>query len=191
MVIPGGGRFCLGQSALALAGGLAAGVALAWLAAQLQQSCSPWLVFPIVTGLVLGATLVRWVRLVQVGHRPTVVAVTLLAAAVLTVGQHYFSFRAIVRTTRQKTPELEKARLLFPRISSEDSPIMPRSFGPFLRWQAARGRPIGRFVARGGLAWASWALDGVLLLAAALAVVGTSIRRPCCYPCRSDPPEGQ
>jgi hypothetical protein len=190
-VIPGGRRFRLGQSALALAGGLAAGGAMAWLAAQLQQLRSPWLVFPIVTGLALGAMLVGLVRLAQAGHRPTVVAVTLLAAAALTVGQHYFSFRAILRTTRQKAPELEKARLLFPENSLAGSPVPPPSLGPFLRWQAARGRPIGRFVARGGLAWASWALDGLLIVAAALAVVLPSIRRPYCNHCRSDPPEGQ
>ncbi len=164
---------------------------MAWLAVQLQQLWSPWLVFPIATGLALGATLVGLVRLVQVGHRPTVVAATLLAAAALVVGQHYFSFRAILRSTRQKTPELEKARLLFPKNSLADSPVPPSSFGPFLRWQAARGRPIGRFVARGGLAWASWALDGLLLAEAALAVVLPSTRRPCCNHCRSDPPEGQ
>jgi hypothetical protein len=184
-VIPGGGRFRLGQAALALAGGVAAAGAMAWLAAQLQQLRAPWLVFPIVTGLALGAALVGWVRLVQAGHRPTVVAVTLLAAAVLTAGQHYFSFRAILRTARQKAPELERARLLFPKNSWEDSPFAPPSFGPFLRWQAARGRPIGRFVARGGLAWASWTLDALLLAAAALAVVGPSIRRPYCNHCRS------
>jgi hypothetical protein len=170
---------------LALAGGLAAGGAMAWLAAALQQLRSPWLVFPLVTGLALGAVLVGWVRLVQAGHRPTVVAVTLLAAAALTVGQHYFSFRAILPTTRQKKPELEKARLLFAENSWESSPFPPPSFGRFLRWQAARGRPIGRFAARGGWAWASWALDGLLVAAAALAVVGPSIRRPYCNHCRS------
>jgi hypothetical protein len=190
-VIPGGGRFRLGQSALALAGGLAAGAAMAWLAAQLQQLRSPWLVFPLVMGLALGAALVGLAGLVQVGHRPTVVAVTLLSAAALTVGQHYFSYRATLRATRQKAPELEKARLLFPKNSWEESPVPPPSFGRFLRWQAARGRPIGRFVARGGLAWASWALDGLLLVAGALAVVGPAIRRPYCNHCRSDPPKGR
>jgi hypothetical protein len=185
MVIPGGGRFRLGQLALALAGGLAAGVALAWLAAQVQQLRAPWLVFPLATGLVLGATLVGWVRLAQVGHRPTLVAVTLLAAATLIVGQHYFSFRVILQTTQQKSPAMEKTRLLFAGSSWEESPLAPLRFGPFLRWQAARGRRIGRFVARGGLAWASWALDGVLLATAALAVVGSSIGRPYCNHCRS------
>ena len=190
-VIPGGGRFRLGRSALALAGGLAGGAAMGWLAAQLQQSYSPWLVFPIVIGLALGAALVGWLRRVQVAHRPTIVVVTLLAAAALTAGQHYFSFRAILRTTRQNRPELEKARRLFSKGSWEGGPIMPSSFGPFLRWQAARGRPIGRFVARGALAWASWALDGLLLAAAALAVVGRWSRRPCGDHCRNDSPEGQ
>ncbi len=175
MVIPGGGRFRLGQLLLALAGGLAAGVAMAWLAAQVQQLRAPWLIFPLATGLVLGVTLVGWVRLIQAGHRPTVVVVSLLAAATLIVGQHYFSFRAILQTTRQKSPAMEKARLLFAGSSWEESPLPPTRFGPFLRWQAARGRRIGRFVARGGLAWASWTLDGLLLAAAALAVVGPSI----------------
>ncbi len=184
-VIPGGGRFRLGQAALALAGGLAAGGAMAWLAAQLQQLRSPWLVFPLVTGLALGAALAGLVRLVQAGHRPTVVAVTLMAAAALGVGQHYFSFRALLQASRQKAPEWEKARLMFPENSWEASPFPPPSFGRYLRWQAARGRRIGRFVARGGLAWASWALDGLLLAAGALAVVGPAIRRPYCNHCRS------
>jgi hypothetical protein len=184
-VTPGGGCFHVGQSALALAGGVAAGGAMAWLAAALQSLWSPWLVLPLLTGLVLGAALVGWVRLVQAGHRPTIVAATLLAVAALTVGQHYFSFRAILRATRQKTPEMEKARLLFPAASWENSPLPPQRFGRFLRWQATRGRPIGRLVARGGWAWASWALDGLLLAASALAVVGPAIRRPYCNHCRS------
>jgi hypothetical protein len=174
--IPGGGRFRLGQALLILGGGSAVGGATAWFAAQLQQAWSPWLVFPLVAGLALGVAMVEWVRLVHAGHRGTIVVATLLAAAALTAGQHYFSFRAILRATRQKAPALEKARLLFPENSLQ-SPLPPQSFGPFLRWQAGRGRTIGRFVARGGLAWASWALDGLLSAAAALAVVGLWIRR--------------
>jgi hypothetical protein len=167
----------LAQAALAVAGGLAIGGAMGWLAAQLEQLRSPWLLFPLATGLALGAALVRWLRWVRADRGPMVFVVTVCAVAAMTVGQHYFSFRAILRANPQNAAALEKARLLFPENSLQ-SPLPPRSFGLFLRWQAGRGRPIGRFVARGGLAWASWALDGLLSAATAFAVTGFRLRRP-------------
>ena len=52
--------------------------------------------------------------------------------------------------------------------------------------QAKVGRPIGfGRVLKGWAAWASWGVDGLLVLVAALAIVIPAIRQPFCNTCRS------
>ena len=52
--------------------------------------------------------------------------------------------------------------------------------------QAAAGRPVtAKYALHGAAAWASWALDGLLLLVAALTIVCLAWRAPYCSFCRS------
>ena len=44
---------------------------------------------------------------------------------------------------------------------------------------------LGGYIARGGTAWLTWAVDGVLVLAAAVAMVVPAMRQPYCDRCQS------
>ena len=56
----------------------------------------------------------------------------------------------------------------------------------FMQRQAALGRPVtAEFALRGAATWASWALDGLLVLVAALTIVCLACRVPYCHLCRS------
>jgi hypothetical protein len=50
---------------------------------------SPLLLFPLLIGTLLGALLVLLMRMAQVGHRPTIIAGTLLAACMAAVGVRF------------------------------------------------------------------------------------------------------
>ena len=62
----------------------------------------------------------------------------------------------------------------------------PADLADYLRQEAARGRPVMRqWKLRGGAAWLSWAIDGLLTLFAAVAMVVPATRLPYCNACRS------
>jgi hypothetical protein len=140
-------------------------------------------IFSLMVGVVLGATLIGMVRLLQVGNRPTVLLGTVVAATVAVVGQHYISYRAAHRATAED--ERAFARLAYRGKELAEVPVPPEGFFRFLRWRAARGFGLLGFKAQGWRVWVLWAADGVLVLGAALAVVGPALRRPYCDRCRS------
>ena len=60
------------------------------------------------------------------------------------------------------------------------------SFGQYVQAQAHRGRPLwSGYVAQGWVAWLSWAIDALLVVAAAVAVTIPAMRVPYCNRCRS------
>jgi hypothetical protein len=62
----------------------------------------------------------------------------------------------------------------------------PKNFGDFLQQQAGRGRSIfNRIELHDGGVWALWAVEGLLTMAASLAVVIPAMRLPFCARCRS------
>ena len=154
--------------------------ALAAKAAVVAQSYfAPLGFFPLLVGVALGAILVAFMRLAQVAHRPTVLAGTVLAALLAAAGQHYLCYRTALTHIQQKLDEHPEARLAFADALDDR---VPDDFADYLRSQAAAGRD---HFGRGLTVWLSWALDAVLLLAATLAVVVTSMRMPYCDRCRS------
>lgn len=163
------------------------GVVVAWASVVAQEYSAPLVLFPLLVGVGLGALAVAVMRLAQVGHRPTVFLGLGLAVIVTVVGQHYLGYRLQVEETRRSAEKYLRASALFPEVREEESPVPPSEFGKFMRWQAARGRPlgIGGYVARGGVAWLTWALDAGLLAAAAFAMVLPAVRQPYCNGCRS------
>ena len=90
---PGPGRFSGLQAGLWLTAAPAVGAIAAWGAMVGQFYWAPLLLFPVVVGVGLGALLVGLLRVAQIGHRPTIFAGAILAAAVAVVGQHYLSLR--------------------------------------------------------------------------------------------------
>ena len=152
------------------------GLLVAWIAVGAQEYFAPFLLFPLLVGVVLGAVTVGLMRLYQIGNRPTILAGTVLAAVVTIAGQHCIGYWQAIEQDR-------KAQLAFPE---ELKGRMP-GFLDFM----TEGRQIdgpaklGPFHARGAVAWVMWGLDGVLLLAAALTLVLLTSRMPYCERCGS------
>lgn len=173
------------QLILGLPAGLVHGMLVAWLAVMIQRHFAPWLLFPVLIGLLLGATFVALVRLSQIGHRRTLLLVALVSVVTTVVGQHYLGYLHAKQVAREEAKLFQKAQQVAPMFL-KGRPMGPASsFAEFLCWQAARGRSIGRYTAQDAFAWLSWGLDGLLLMAAALALVVPALRQPYCERCRS------
>ena len=181
----GGGRFAWRSCALWLPACVILGVGVAWTAVVAQGYFAPFIIFPLLVGVGLGALIVGLMRFGQVGNRFTVLLGTLLAMAVTIVGQHYISYLMAYRwpwqevTTRQHPGQ---------DLSGLANVWIP-SFPEFMRGQAARGRPpLTDYVGPAAVVsvtWALWAVDGLLVMAAALAMVVPAVRQPYCNRCRS------
>ena len=180
-----GGRFQWRSLALWLPACLILGVPVAWAAVVAQGYFAPVVLFPLLVGVGLGALVVGLIRLGHVGNRPTVLMGTLLAVLVTVAGQHYVTYLTVCRWPRQEV----KTRRHAGRELSELVDVRIPSFGEFMRREAARGRPpLTDYVARRTVApttWALWAVDGLLVLLATLAMVVPAVRLPFCNRCRS------
>lgn len=174
----GGGPFDWRRAAVWLPCGLLLGVLAAWAAVDAQMYFAPLFIFPLLVGIGLGAFLVLLMRAGQVGHRPTIVLGTLLAALAATFGQHYFGYLLADSRSHSSNETIERAKAALH--------LQPSSFREFMEQQAARGRPVlNLFVARDGGAWTLWTIEGMLTLAGALGVVIPAMRLPYCSRCRS------
>jgi hypothetical protein len=182
----GGGPFSWRGLAIWLPGSTLLGVLAAWAAEDAQLYFAPLLIFPLLVGIGLGAVLVLLMRVGQVGHRPTILLGTALAALAAVAGQHFFGFLAARHRDRPQSAVIEKAKEALPELASRLPAAPPENFGEFMRQQAGRGRSIfNLFEAKGGGAWTLWTIEGLLTLAAALGVAIPAMRLPFCPRCRS------
>jgi hypothetical protein len=196
---PRRGRFVALQAlvwySIALLLGTGAGRAAAWVenaraplngraAAWVEHVRAPLLVYPAVVGGAIGLALVAVMRLANIGHRPTLVSGAALAALAAVAGQHYFPYRDYLQERAAFLAQKRDSGL--PEMLLSTLPEAAPSFAGYMRGQADRGRPIAAGLSlRGPAAWASWALDGTLLLAATAAVVLVFSRAPYCDSCGS------
>ncbi len=188
----GGGVFSWAWFLVWLAGCFGLGALTAWAASGAENYFAPLVIFPLLTGVLLGAMVVGAMRVAQVGNRPTIVSGALLAATVAVVGQHYFQY---LETYAEESRPLEAFRLAAEKYPDEvigQPPRPPGSLAEFMTRQAERGRKMGLFdytgsvyTARGAMAWVSWTVDGLLVLAAGMAMVIPATRQPYCSRCRS------
>ena len=170
--------FALWLLAAAGLGGMAA-----WLAVEGQRDFAPLLLFPIVLGIGLGAMNVGLMRLAQMGNRPTAILGTLLAVGRGRPGPALS--RLSPRGSRQPATDRGDAAV-GPASLVRELVAPPAGFADYLRRQAARADRCGHgYVLTGWAAWLSWAIDGLLVLAAALAMVIPATRQPYCNACRS------
>lgn len=196
------GRFSLGKLCLGLTAGPVVGIVWAWMAQETQAYAALVLLFPILVGILAGITIVGIARFARMGHRPTILLSVVLAAATAALGQHYFSYIVFVShystAKGDKTAENENnARFADAQTAAGGGGAPPQdlaalahklapSFGDYLRGRAQHGRPlVGEYVAKGWVAWLSWAVDAILTLAAALAVTIPAFRVPYCNRCRT------
>ena len=161
------------------------GAAVAWAATLVEPFSAPVLLFSLLVGAVLGASLIGTIRLFQIANRPTVLGGTVVAALIAVVGQHYFSYRTACRAAVEDRRTYQLAQLAFRGEGLAQMPVPPEGFFPFLRWRAARGLAVLGYKAQGWIVWLLWASDGALVLAAALGVVWLALNRPYCDLCRS------
>jgi hypothetical protein len=186
-VPPGSGRFSWRQGVFWLVAAPLLGAIAAWGGMIGQSYWAPLGLFPILVGVGLGAMLVGLMRVAQVGHRPTLFSGAVLAAAVAVAGQHYLSFREAWREQKRPDAELlQKARQACPELFQGRRVEPPDDFLEYMREQVVLGRPlVTDWKAVGVWAWVSWGVDGLLLLAAAIAVMIPAARQPYCNRCRS------
>jgi hypothetical protein len=181
----GGGPLSWRGLTIWLPGCLLLGALAAWVAVDAQLYFAPLLIFPLLVGIGLGAVLVLLMRVGQVGHRPTILLGTALAALTAVVGQHYFGYLAVKQHDREHIAAIEKAKVTLPELANK-LPAPPENFCEFMRQQAGRGRSVFNLLeARDGGAWALWAVEGLLTITAALGVVIPAMRLPFCPRCRS------
>ena len=119
--------------------------------------------------------MVGLVRFTQVGHRPTISLAAVLTASVAGIGPHYFSILAAY--------DRAGSAMGADASSSADVAALVRqmkpSFPHYLDAQARRGRPLLHgYVAKGWLAWLSWAVDALLVVAAAVAATIPALGPP-------------
>jgi hypothetical protein len=183
----GGARFAWRSFALWLPACLALGVSVAWAAVVAQDYFAPLIIFPLLVGVGLGAILVGLMRLGQVGNRPTVLLGAALAVAASVLGQHYIQYWSECRRVERQVDQFRPVPLEYSQLFRDYGPKPPANFVAYLRAQAAIGRDmkIHGYVARGRVAWLSWAIDGLLVLLATLAMVVPAMRLPFCNHCRS------
>lgn len=153
-----------------------------WVAVVAQTYFAPLVIFPLLVGIGLGAMMVGLMRFGQVGNRPTIVLGAVAAALVTVASQHYFAYLRVYDRPRHQI----KTRRATEQQLSESTKWWIPSFAEFMRGQAARGRPLPLgYVAEGWAAWTTWAVEGLLVLAAAQAMVIPAMRQPYCNRCRS------
>ncbi|MGA2034120.1 MAG: hypothetical protein ABSG68_17900 [Thermoguttaceae bacterium] len=180
------GRFSWPQLLLWLPASALLGCLAAWVAMEAQRLFAPLLLFPILVGVGLGALLVGLMRVAQVGHRRSILCGTVLAGVTAILLQHYISFCKVRSALRDRVMEGARAANSGLPPSTELADKVAGGFLDYMQEQAARGRPISpHYSARGWLAWLSWGLDGLLTLAAAIAMVLPAARLPYCDQCRT------
>jgi len=148
-----------------------------WAAVVARAYAAPLLLFPLVVGLVLGGLIVLAMRVLNLGHRPTIWLGALLAGLLAVAGQHYFTFLRIQRYHASQPDRLVKLRLVAPER------IPPSGFVPFLLWSTERGLPLGGCRAQGLWVWLLWTVDGLLVTLTALLLAAVTARMPYCDRC--------
>jgi hypothetical protein len=164
---------------------LVSGAAIGWLSVQVQPYFAPFVVFPLLLGLLLAMALISGLRVLSLAHAPTVYAGLLLAIALLVGGQHYWSYRAARDARNGTKADLEKARRAFPNMADQLVAPPPEGMIDYLRAEAARGRDLFGYRVRGALLWSWWGVESVLAVIAAVFPIHWALKRPYCVRCRS------
>jgi hypothetical protein len=162
------------------------GTVTARAAVDAQLYFAPLVIFPLLVGVGLGGLLIGLMRFGQVGHRPTIILGTILAVLIATAGQHYIFYLSARESDLKQPPLMDKARQAFPELVGDHQQAPPAGILEYMRRQADRGRPLLLdYTARGWVAWLSWAIDGLLVLAGTLAVVIPAMLLPFCGRCQT------
>jgi hypothetical protein len=176
-----------GVTAIWLPLGIALGLLVGGAAAVVETYFAPLVLFPLLTGAILGAALIGLMRWSDVAHRPSLITTVVLSGLACVFMQHYVAYLTFWREQVQQAPERELARQAFPENAPQIAGRQPpQDFVDYMQREAQQGRVLTRqLTARGTWAWVSWGIDAVLLLAAAMALVVPALRLPYCNCCLS------
>lgn len=156
--------------------GLVVGILAGWIAALAAVRFSPFVVFPLLVGAAIGVVLIGLGQILH-SEKPRLILAAALAASLTAIcTQHYFFYREDVTQKNLEAMTFVNAKDASAEAQLALSEIMqdrlPRGPFDYLGRQAAAGRPLPLgMTARGAMAWLSWALDGLLLAAAAIGVI--------------------
>jgi len=172
------GQFAWFGLAVGGLGGVGLGSLWAWWAVAGQGYLAPLILFPLLIGAGVGVTMVGLVRMMQVGHRPTVLSAVVAAALLAAILQHYVNYLEWCRP-EAVDPATGKD------LSEAVARLVP-GFGDYIQAQARHGRPLAfGYVAHGWAVWLTWAVDALLTVFAAVAVAIPAMHTPYCNRCRS------
>lgn len=174
---PEPGAFRWEKTPIWLFGCAVLGLLVAWAAVVARGYASPLVLFPLIVGAILGGSIVLWMRVLQIGHRPTIWLGVLMAGLLTVAGEHYFTFWKEQQRLAGDPEKLAGLHLVAPER------IPPATFSEFMAWSAERGLRIGNYTARGGLAWLVWSVDGGLVLLPAMLLAIATARLPYCNRC--------
>lgn len=171
-----------------VAGSLLHGLGVGYLIWEVGLRWAPWLLLPALAGLVGGMTWCAAVRMVQIGHLPTLAAGAVLSITVAAITPHYVSYRSFEAEAHDQLRLFAAVQERFGQEAGE-RPLLPRTFVEFLSWSAARGReitsPLGSRRVCGVWAWASWGLDAVIIAVTFSLPLRRLFRQPYCGQCGS------
>lgn len=161
---------------LFLAAAVVLGPLVGGAAAAIENRFAPLLLFPLAVGAVLGGMLFITLRLTQTAHVATVALGVVTAALLAVAAQHYGSY---LRSEGHALPLPEKGVI--------PAGFLPHEmFAQYLERGAAEGRRLmSGVILHGWQVWLSWSLDGLLVLAAALAMGLSALRLPFCPNCQT------
>jgi hypothetical protein len=168
---------------------LPVGTIFGWVSYEASQFWAPIVLFPILVGSFFGITAVGLIRSIGLGNR-TMIGLGIFLGVLILVGVgHESAFRAACQKTDQDNGLLQKARAQSNNSQFGQMIDRPNNLFDFLQKRAQSGRKIQTVRGVRNLqhfwAWASWALDGLLILVMAALIVGRSTRHPYCPQCKS------
>ena len=177
-----GGSLSWPRLVLALVFGPFAGLIWARAGQMAESYFGPMIFFSVVVGVLAGLTVVALVRFTQTGNRATILLAAVLAGGFAAVGQHYFRYlyqdevRPVAAVAarpghRRPRPARSRRRFASPTISSAR-----------LGWAGCCGAGTSPAAP---LAWLAWLVEGLLMVAAAVAVTLPAMRVPYCDRCRT------
>jgi hypothetical protein len=154
---------------------------LSWLAVQAAVYFAPLVVFPTALGLVLGGVIILVLRVTDTAHRASVLAGTLLAGAILALGQYYVSYLSARAVEPSATAAL--AAHAFPEL--QDRLTRNASFVEFMRDSADHGMTLAGATLKPRGVWLFWIANALVTISAATIVTAIALRQSYCDHCGS------
>ncbi|HEY4308563.1 MAG TPA: hypothetical protein VGN12_03835 [Pirellulales bacterium] len=168
--------------AIWLTAAIGSAIVLSWLAVEAAAYFAPLVVFPTALGLALGGVVILVARVTDTAHRSSVLAGTLLAGAILALGQHYASYLSARAVESSATTAL--AAHAFPelqdRLNSRNA-----GFVEFMRDSANHGMTLAGATLRPRGVWLFWIANALVTISTATIVTAIALRQSYCDRCGS------